>query len=180
MAQRLYNDEKIKLLLLYMLKELDTKLDFQTISEIIVWDGSISYFVFVECFNELVEQGVLKKETNENGKEVFFLSPEGVRAVESIEDNLIEFSRKKIMKSATRLLAFKFDGSSIATEVDKDHEGYQLTCTIKNKKFDLMQLKLYLDNKEEVDLLKSGFENRADHIYGTILSLLSGDTKFLF
>ena len=57
MAYRMYNDEKIKILLLYLLKELDQKLDFQTISEIIVWDGSINYFVFTDCFNKLVENG---------------------------------------------------------------------------------------------------------------------------
>ena len=37
MPHRLYNDDKIKLILLYLLNELDDSYDFQTISEIIVF-----------------------------------------------------------------------------------------------------------------------------------------------
>ena len=50
MPQRLYKDDEIKMIILYLLNELDDAYDFQTLSEIIVWDGSISYFVFSQCF----------------------------------------------------------------------------------------------------------------------------------
>ena len=179
MAYRMYSDEKIKILLLYLMKELDQDLDFQTISEIIVWDGSINYFVFTDCFNKLVENGAIEKIVDENGTENFRITHLGRVSIETVEDTVLKPIKDRIMRSATRLLAFKKDGTTIASRVENDGDGYQLICIVRNKKFDLMEVKLYLDNKDEVDLMQDGFDKRAEHIYSTILALFSGDLKFL-
>ena len=151
MAARLYNDEKIKILLLYLLKELDQDLDFQTISEIIVWDGSINYFVFTDCFNKLVDNGSIDKFLDDNGKEAYHISHLGRVSVESVEDTVLNPIKERIMRSATRLLAFKKDGSTIASRIERSGDGFNLICNVRNNKFDLMEVKLYLDNKEEAD-----------------------------
>ena len=179
MAYRMYSDEKIKILLLYLMKELDQDLDFQTISEIIVWDGSINYFVFTDCFNKLVENGSIEKVSDESGNEVYHISHLGRISVESVEDTVLNPIKGRIMRSATRLLAFKKDGSTVSSRVEKSGDGYNLISTVRNNKFDLMEVKLYLDNKEEADMMKDGFDKRAEHIYRTVLALFSGDLKFL-
>jgi len=180
MPYRLYNDEKIKAIILYLLNELDDPYEFQTISEIIVWDGSINYFVFTECFNQLVEcQGIVKSIDPESGKELFQLSDFGKEMLEAVEETLLKFVKERIMRSATRLLAFKKDGSTVSTQIERQHDGYDLTCTIKNKKFDLLKLKMYFDNKEEAELVQMEFDHRAEHIYSGILALLTGDTEYI-
>jgi len=180
MPHRLYNDEKIKLILLYLLNELDDSFDFQTISEIIVWDGSINYFVFTDCFNQLVENGSIQKTINpENGKELFSISPIGKISIEAVEDTLLKFIKERIMCSATRLLAFKRDGSSLSSEIHQKPEGYELICTLKNRKFNLLEIKMFFDNKEEAELLQMGFDKRGEHVYSSLLALLSEDSKFI-
>ena len=180
MPHRLYNDDKIKLILLYLLNELDDSYDFQTISEIIIWDGSINYFVFTDCFNQLVENGLILKTVDpDTHKELFSISPEGKTSIEAVEDSLLKFIKERIMFSATRLLAFKHDGSNVVSSIEKENEGYNLTCTLRNKKFTLLELKLYFDNKEEAELLQMGFDRRAEQIYSSILTLLSEDTKYI-
>ncbi len=179
MQQRLYNDEKIKTLLLYLLNELDDSYDFQTISEIIVWDGSINYFVFTECFNQLVKNGAFASETDENDTELFHITPLGKEMLHAVEDTLLKFVKERIMRSATRLLAFKKDGSNVTTTIEPEHNGYNLTCAIKNKKFTLLELKMYFDHKEEAELLQVEFDSRAERIYSGILALLTGDTSFI-
>lgn len=180
MPHRLYDDEKIKLILLYLLNELDDSYDFQTISEIIVWDGTINYFVFTDCFNQLLATGaIIKTQDPDGGNDLYSISERGRESILMLEDTLVKFIKERIMRSATRLLAFKRDGSSIATIIENEEEGYRLSCTLKNKKFDLLKLQLYLDNKEEAELLQLGFDRRAEHIYSSILALLSEDTKFL-
>ena len=179
MAHRLYDDDKIKLILLYLLHELDDSFDFQTISEIIVWDGSINYFVFTQCFNELVENGSIQKDIDpQTGKEMFSISPMGKQSIEEVEDSLLKFIKERFMRSAVRLLAFKKDGTTIASHYDKEKDGYLLQCTIKNKKFDLLHLDLYLDNEEEAKILQHGFDLRAEYIYSGILALLTDDTRY--
>lgn len=180
MPQRLYNDEKIKAILLYLLNELDDPYDFQTISEIIVWDGSINYFVFTECFNELIRCGGIQKITEpDTNRETFTLTPLGKEMLQAIGDTLLKFVKERIMRSATRLLAFKKDGTNVSTTITPDHDGYQLTCTLKNKKFSLLELKMYFDNKEEADLLQIEFDRRAEKIYSGVLALLTGDTEYI-
>ena len=180
MPHRLYNDEKIKLIILYLINELDMPLDFQTISEIIVWDGGINYFVFTDCFNQLVENKMIVKEFDPEQKtETFTISAEGKTSIEAVEDTLLKFVKERIMRSATRLLAFKKDGSTIESKIDSTENGHELTCTIKNKKFNLMELKLFFDNKEEAELIQMGFDKRAENLYSNILALLSEDTRFI-
>lgn len=180
MPQRLYNDQKIKAILLYLLNELDDSFDFQTISEIIVWDGSINYFVFTECFNQLVDCGGIQKNVDpDSGKETFLITDLGREMLGALEDTLLKFVKERIMRSATRLLAFKKDGSTVSTEVIPHGNGYNLNCAIKNKKFNLLELNMYFDNKEEADLLQVEFDRRAEHIYSGILALLTGDTNYI-
>ena len=180
MPQRLYKDEQIKLILLYMLHELETALDFQTLSEIIVWDGSINYFVFNECFNQLLENGSIEKVEDPNGKrELYAISQQGRTSIEAVEDTLLSFVKERIMRSATRLLAFKKDGTNISSAIEEKNGGYELCCEIKNNKFNLIELKMYVDNKEEAQILQTGFEQKAEQVYSSLLALLSGDPKFI-
>ncbi len=178
MPHRLYDDDKIKLIILYLLNELDDSYDFQTITEIIVWDSSINYFVFTDCFNQLVENGSIEKFLSPEGVEMFRISENGRISIEAVEDTLLKFVKERIMRSATRLLAFKKDGSNVTTNLEKTEDGYNLTCSLKNKKFSLLELKLFLDSEEEAQFLQTGFDQRAEKIYSGILALLSEDTKY--
>ncbi len=181
MPQRLYKDEEIKLIILYLLNELDDEFDFQTISEIIIWDGSISYFVFSQCFNELIETGAIKKiEKGEGIEPVFAASSLGKEFILEAKDSILSFVKDRIMHSATRLLAFKKDGTNINTKIEPKQAGYQLSCSISNKKFNLLEINMYLDNLEEAELLQQSFENKAERIYSNLLAQLSGDSKFIF
>ena len=180
MPYRLYDDEKIKLIVLYLLDELDDAYDFETISEIIVWDGSISYFVFTDCFNQLLTSGAIQKEIDETSNIILYrISPLGKHSVSVLEDKIINFIKERIMRSATRLLAFKKDGSNLSSEIKECENGYELICRMKNKKHHLFSMNLFLDNKSEAELLKLGFDQRAEHIYSSILAILSDNTKFM-
>ena len=178
MSQRLYKDDEIKLIILYLLNELDDEYDFQTLSEIIVWDGSISYFVFSQCFDELIATGaILKNESTENT--LYAISPLGKEFIREAKDAILSFVKERIMRSATRLLAFKKDGTNVSSKIEPKNSGYQLNCSICNKKFKLLEINMYLDNLEEAELLQQNFEKQAERVYSSLLAQLSGDSKFI-
>ena len=178
MNERLYDDNKMKVLILYLLNELDTKLDFETISEIAVWDGTINYFVFTDCFHQLVQAGAIEKEADDKGEPLFSISPLGKQNLVEVEDTLLRYVKDKIMRSATRLIAFKKNGSVVSSRIEPHGDGFYLISAIRNPKFDLLELKLYFDNKEEAEIMKDGFDKRAEKIYSGILALYSGDMRF--
>jgi hypothetical protein len=179
MPQRLYKDDEIKLIVLYLLNELDDAYDFQTISEIIVWDGSISYFVFSQCFDELIQSGAIEKISTSDEKDLFAISQIGRISIKEVEDSILGFVKERIMRSATRLLAFKKDGTNICSKIEPKNGGYELSCSIKNKKINLLDINMYFDNKEEAELLQAGFDNQAERVYSSLLALLSGDSKYI-
>ena len=180
MPQRLYKDEEIKLIILYLLNELDDRFDFQTLSEIIVWDGSISYFVFSQCFDELVGTGAITKiQINDDSEPLYQISQIGKDFIKEAENALLSFVKERIMRSATRLLAFKKDGTNVSSKIEPKNSGYQLSCYIRNKKFNLLEINMYLDNFEEAELLQQNFEKQAERVYSSLLAQLSGDSKFI-
>ncbi len=180
MPQRLYKDDEIKLIILYLLNELDDAYDFQTLSEIIVWDGSISYFVFSQCFGELINTGAIEKiDKGEENEPEFVISPVGKEFIKEAKNSILNFVKERIMRSATRFLAFKKDGTNVSTKIEPENSGYQLCCLIHNKKFNLLEIKMYFDNLEEAELLQQSFEKQAERVYSNLLAQLSGDSKFI-
>ena len=179
MPQRLYKDDEIKLIILFLLNELDDEYDFQTLSEIIVWDGSISYFVFSQCFDELIATGAIKKLEKENTEALYAISTIGKDFIKEAKDALLSFVKERIMRSATRLLAFKKDGTNVSSKIEPKNNGYQLSCSIKNKKFSLLEINMYFDNLEEAELLQQNFDKQAERVYSNLLAQLSGDSKFI-
>lgn len=180
MPQRLYKDDEIKLIILYLLNELDDSYDFQTLSEIIVWDGSISYFVFSQCFGELIATGAITKiEKGEEFEPEFVISTDGKEFIKEAKSSILSFVKERIMRSATRFLAFKKDGTNVSTKIEPKNSGYQLSCSIHNKKFNLLEINMYLDNLEEAELLQQSFEKQAERVYSNLLAQLSGDSKFI-
>jgi len=180
MEKRIYQDDKITALILYLLNELDDQYDFQTLSEIIVWDGAISLFVFNDCFHHLVECKAIEKTVHpDTNQELYVITSLGRELLESFDTVLIKYVKERIMRSATRLLAFKKNGSTVSTEIESADNGTYLICKIKNSKFNLLELKMFFDNHEEADLLQVEFEHRAEQIYSGILALLTGNTEYL-
>ena len=51
----------IKIFILYLLKNLNYPLDFNTISDIVVQDEFVNYFDFAECFAELLDIGNIEQ-----------------------------------------------------------------------------------------------------------------------
>lgn len=178
MPQRLYKDDEIKLIILYLLNELDDDFDFQTLSEIIVWDGSISYFVFSQCFDELIATGAIDKKERDS-ETLYSISSLGRDFIKDAKDSILKFVKERIMRSATRLLAFKKDGTNVTSKIEAKGSGYQLSCSISNKKFNLLEINMYLDNREEAELLQQNFEKQAERVYSSLLAQLSGDSKFI-
>ena len=57
MQAQLKDKNDIKIFILYLMRHVGRPLDFVSINDIVVQDGYVGYFDFVECFAELLEAG---------------------------------------------------------------------------------------------------------------------------
>ncbi len=179
MIPRINDESTVKVIILYILDQLKTPLSFQTLTEIILWDGEVNYFIFADCLQDLTQKGALEKKKEGEGEELYSITPFGKGILDNVSGVLLASMKSQLMRSATRLLAFKKTGKNVSSAVEPENEGFRLTCSIKDSKFDLLEVKLYLDNIEEAQMLQKRFDEKAEHIYRSILALLSGDAKLL-
>ena len=180
MPRRINDDYHIKIYILYLFEKMASPLSHQTTAEIILWDGTGNYFVFMDCFEELKEAGLLEERgVGEQEEPLFVISAKGSALLASVENALLEETKKKVLRSAARLLAYRKDGNEVHAEIRPEGEGYVLHCTIHDRRYPLMDLSVYLDQREEAEYFASRFDERADIVYRGVLALLTGEARFL-
>lgn len=176
---QIHEDSTVKVIILYLLNELQRPLDFHTLTEIILWDGQVNYFTFADCLEDLSRKGAVSK-TGQEGKEVYTITPFGKGILENVSGMLVASMKRQLMRSATRLLAFNSTGKAVKATVEPlPNGGCHLICGVEDHQHRLLEVKLFLDNQEEGELFAKRFDERAEHIYRGILALISGDSKIL-
>ncbi len=186
----------IKIFILYLLKNLNYPLDFNTISDIVVQDEFVSYFDFAECFAELLDSGTIemirvgdeiiteatigKNGRPEKKNEIYRITEGGVQVVEQLHSNLLNMIKEKSLKSAMRLLSFKSRGSDIKCEGREREDGkFDLHCEVIENRERLLEINLVVDNKRSLDQMMYNFNERPEVVYRGVMSLLTGDINYL-
>jgi len=72
MQSQFRDKNDIKIFILYLLRHIGYPLDFVSINDIVVQDGYVGYFDFVECFAELLETGNILEIPAEEGREELY------------------------------------------------------------------------------------------------------------
>ncbi|MEA4832191.1 MAG: DUF4364 family protein [Oscillospiraceae bacterium] len=179
MANKICDEKKVKIFILFLLDRLNCRLSGETLTEIILWDGTINYFVYCDCLRALANGGLVDAQ-GEEYNEAYSITPLGKSVLEEVESDVLEDAKKKLLVSAARLLAFNSRGSRVESSVKTlDSGGYELSCAIHDDRYSLFELKLYLDNRGEAENMSNRFDEKAESIYRGVLALLTGDTKLV-
>lgn len=185
----------IKIFILYLLKNLNYPLDFNTISDIVVQDEYVNYFDFAECFAELLDSGNIEQlhaplpdeqqgnEARRSAKgndDLYRITENGIQVVEQLQSNLLNMIKEKSLKSAMRLLSFKSRGSDVKCSYTERTDGkYDLKCEVIERDCKLLELGLVIENKYQLDKMVYNFNQRPEVVYRGIISLLTGDINYL-
>lgn len=185
----------IKIFILYLLKNLNYPLDFNTISDIVVQDEFVSYFDFAECFaelldtetiemirvgDEIVEPSIGENGRPENKNEHFRITEKGIVVVEQLQSNLLGVIKEKSLKSAMRLLSFKRRGADVRCTFARREDGkFDLHCEI-IENFELaLEINLVVEGEDLLHKMVANFNEHPEVAYRGVLSILSGDINYL-
>lgn len=185
----------IKIFILYLLKNLNYPLDFNTISDIVVQDEFVSYFDFAECFAELLDtetiemlrisDGIVEPGIGENGRpenksEYFKITEKGIVVVEQLQSNLLGIIKEKSLKSAMRLLSFKQRGADLkCTHTLREDGKYDLHCEVIENFEPVLQINLVVENEDLLHKMVENFNEHPEVAYRGVLAVLSGDINYL-
>ncbi len=191
MQAPLKDKNDIKIFILYLMKNLNFPLDFNTLGDIVAQDEFVTYFDFAECFSELLDSGtieeievdqpvVMTSAGRNKPAELYRITSGGVQVVEQLQSNLLNMIREKSLKSAMRLLSFKRRGTEVRCEPRERADGrYDLRCSIVEGDVSLMELSLVVDTKYQLDKMIYYFNERPEVVYRGVFSLLTGDINYL-
>ncbi len=179
MARQLTDKNDIKIFILYLLKNIERPVDMITLNDIVVQDGFVNQFDFMDCFFELCETSAVRK-FEKDGTEMYEITDEGAVAAETMQSNIIVAIRERSLRSALRLLSFRGRGAKASFALNDEADGKcRLGCSFTDKTGEFFSLSLLLDTRHQAELMRYNCSENPELLYRGVLSILSGDINYL-
>lgn len=161
-----------KLLILYIIKKLKNPCSNTYITDIILSNNFLNYFILQQYLNDLVESNylIVLKPKNET---LYKLAPRGKKILEMFQNRISQF---KIDCFNNYMLSLNNKNQTLNVEFkhSKDKTNNPMLELSFNKNEDqLLKLNLKLDSKEQIDSIIKICKNNPLNIYNSILSLLT-------
>lgn len=179
MVTRLYDQNEIKIFILFIINSLNRPMKYEDINDAIMQDGIVGALDFADCFADLIDAGNIKE--LRDGDDLYYeLTTQGKQVVESLQNDIPRSVRTQGLKSALRLLDFKERGSQVSAKFYNREDGrYDLVCSIIDEKQLSLELKLIVESSNQLELMMHNFDDRPEVMYRGIIALLTGDMDYL-
>ena len=164
--------QEIKLLICYLLENLEKPLSKIQINELMQGQGLANYFEVNQALDELISAGTLELEKFEE-LEMLVLTEKVHEAAKLLESGLPKTVREKAINAAVKMQTNARRQRENKIEVKKLESGYHVTFTILDKDDILMSLTVYVADITQVETIKQGFLNDPVGLYSGIIASLT-------
>lgn len=188
MGGTISNPEHIKVFILYLLHKIGYPVSYNDLATIVIRDGYVDYFEFVENFHDLLGRDLIVKAPaagEEAGakpidRESYTVSSKGKMIAKEYAGNvLLDSVREKSYISAIRHLSLEKRGAVINHNIEHAGDGYIFHCSVKDKDGLAFDLALRADSYSQVSKMLGNFEDRPDLVYRGLVSVLTGNVNYL-
>ena len=164
-----HNEIDMKLLILYIMKRLPGPIDKESLFEICICDNGGEYFDFSEYLHELVENGHIA----ENDEEEFVITDKGIRNGTAVETGLPKSVRSAADRALVPAIAELERRKLIQTSQTEDESGVTVHLSVSDGEIGLLNMSVYCGDAERARLIRRNFRRNAEETYGMLLELLS-------
>ena len=164
---------EVKILVCYLLDQVNLPLSAQMISDILLNRGLVNYFELSAALTELLQNGYLVPIHLEGKPQQYNLSAKGKQMLETLGRNIPLSVREKAVDSATELLLRKRREEQNKVTIAQVEDGYTITLQMLDIGSELMSLKLFVPDKEQAEQIKERFFKDPARVYKGILELLT-------
>ncbi len=183
MPSQFRDKNDIKIFILYLLRHIGYPLDFVSINDIVIQDGYVGYFDFVECFAELLETGniaEIRGEGPEETDELYEITPQGIHVADNLDSRILSSIREKSLKSALRFLSFRERGAKVKFDFRHLAGGrFEANCIITEKEEELLNVRLTLESSNQLERIRHNFYEKPEVVYKGLLAVLTGEVNYL-
>lgn len=159
----------IKILILYILNQLPSPVDAQTLSELVFCDDGIGYFDYSDCLAELVETDHIEET---HGK--YRITEKGSRNVTEVGNSLPYSVRTK----ANRITAPIADKMRRAAMITAEHTisdagTCNVTLALSDGISNILFLELLAADTQQAENMEQYFKRNAETVYHEIVRILA-------
>ncbi|QUI21754.1 DUF4364 family protein [Vallitalea pronyensis] len=161
-----------KLIILYMIDQLNIPMSYTQISEFILAHEYTNYFSLQQYFSELVETELLATKVIHHSTR-YSVTDSGKQTLEYFENRIPESIREEIIDFLKdKKLELRNDFEITVEYYPKKNGEYTVNCVAKEKKDLLMDLKINVVSKEHALRISENWKNNSHEIYSKILNEL--------
>ncbi|MDK2933353.1 MAG: hypothetical protein PWP27_1163 [Clostridiales bacterium] len=162
-----------KLIILFILNKINLPLTNTQITEIVMKDSLMNYFILQQYLSELVNAAQIKV-YNKDNKQFYQLTAKGQQTLSYFE-NRIPFSiREKLLQTiSNQKRHYKQSAEIISNYTPQAKSGYMVECKIIENGTSLMELKLSVGTKVEAKDICEHWNQNSEQIYSKIISILT-------
>jgi len=162
-----------KLILLYIMELVKMPIsDFQ-ITQIILENRLMNYFVFQQLLDEIISGGLAQRAVDK-GRVFYSIVPEGGKMLDLFPKHIpegIKSALKNIINSKSREI--KKEVSIIADYTPESESKYTVSCEVREGDLTLIDLKVAVGSKEDAKSICGNWKSHASIIYRDIIETLT-------
>lgn len=159
----------IKILILYILNQLPSPVDAQTLSELVFCDDGIGYFDYSDCLAELVETNHIEET---RGK--YRITEKGARNVTEVGSSLPYSVRTKADR-ITAPIAEKMRRAAMITaeHTVSDAGACNVTMALSDGIGNILSMELLTASPQQAERMEDYFKHHAEDVYHEIIRMLT-------
>lgn len=162
----------IKMLTLYILTHVAAPIDFATLTDLVMCDSGVDYFLFAEGVGELLESDHAVK----NAQELYWATDKGRRSSADLESSLPSVVRRRCDQRLVSLNAALKRRAQVRSEVRPAADGtVTVSLALDDDQGSLFALTMMAASQEDGQAIARRFTDHPDRVYNGILGVLLAD-----
>jgi len=165
-----------KLIIMYIIHRLGMPVSNIHITKMVLETRLMNYFMFQQCFNELLESRLVTAEGDnaEDSRALYILSETGKNSLQYFL-NLIPIGIKKQLDRITSSIRSEIREETLITAdfIPESEDKFTVVCGIKENEFSLIELKAAVGTKKDARSICENWEKHSSEIYAEIIEALT-------
>lgn len=173
--------EKIRIIICYILKNVDSPLTRDNIQSALYDNGIANYFEISQAIDNLLDVGAV-----EISEDVLILNSKGEQIARDLNDELSLFIKNKAVRAAKLTAVYeKRKKENDISIVKLDDKKYRLDITLLSGLADgeitdeLMKVSVFVTDSLQAETMKTTFLNNPVRLYEKVIEALTEDSEFI-
>ena len=161
-----------KLIILYMLEQLDFPLNNTKISNFFLDKDYTTYFTVQQVVNDLLESELITYETTHSNTQ-YRITASGKETLHFFEDKISEAIRKDVADYfSANQIELKQDADILADYYKTTNQDYAVHCQLKQHNHPVIDFTLTVKNTEMAEAVCENWKKQSEEVYAYLMDLL--------